>query len=121
MTSGKIMFLKMKRPLWKLNRKSSAKKDGNYNVKQSKIAIGSGGIIGKGLLKGTQTRYDFVPEQRTDFIFCTIGEGRDLWGVWCYWEFGFLLLMRIVAIAERQRSVFSRCQAHGVRVFSPCC
>ena len=50
------------------------KKAGNYNVKQSKIAIGSGGFFGKGLLKGTQTRYDFVPEQRTDFIFCTIGE-----------------------------------------------
>jgi rod shape determining protein RodA len=51
------------------------KKDTDYNVKQSKIAIGSGGLTGKGLLKGTQTRYDFVPEQRTDFIFCTIGEG----------------------------------------------
>ncbi|HYK57125.1 MAG TPA: rod shape-determining protein RodA, partial [Flavisolibacter sp.] len=51
------------------------KKDVDYNVKQSKIAIGSGGVSGKGLLKGTQTRYDFVPEQRTDFIFCTIGEG----------------------------------------------
>ena len=55
------------------------KDDGDYNVKQSKIAIGSGGLTGKGLLKGTQTRYSFVPEQRTDFIFCTIGEVLALW------------------------------------------
>ncbi|RYF82814.1 MAG: rod shape-determining protein RodA, partial [Chitinophagaceae bacterium] len=51
------------------------KKDTDYNVRQSKIAIGSGGFIGRGFMKGTQTRFDFVPEQRTDFIFCTIGEG----------------------------------------------
>ena len=60
-----------------IEEKSIGKKkdNGDYNVKQSKIAISNGGLIGKGLLKGTQTRYDFVPEQRTDFIFCTIGEG----------------------------------------------
>lgn len=51
------------------------RKDADYNVRQSKIAIGSGGFLGRGFLKGTQTRFDFVPEQRTDFIFCTIGEG----------------------------------------------
>ncbi|MDP4150989.1 MAG: rod shape-determining protein RodA [Bacteroidota bacterium] len=86
----------------------------NYNVKQSKIAIGSGGLIGKGLLKGTQTRFDFVPEQRTDFIFCTIGEGFGFVGSMLFLGIYMLLLMRIVAVAERQRSVFSRCYAYGV-------
>jgi rod shape determining protein RodA len=90
------------------------KKDGDYNVKQSKIAIGSGGIIGKGLLKGTQTRYDFVPEQRTDFIFCTIGEGFGFTGSAIFLGIYLLLLLRIVTVAERQRSVFSRCYAYGV-------
>lgn len=92
------------------------KKDdgGDYNVKQSKIAIGSGGFAGKGLLKGTQTRYDFVPEQRTDFIFCTIGEGFGFVGSFILMAVYFLLLMRIITIAERQRSVFSRAYAYGV-------
>lgn len=90
------------------------KKDNNYNVKQSKIAIGSGGLIGKGLLKGTQTRYDFVPEQKTDFIFCTIGEGFGFIGSILFLGIYTLLLMRIVSVAERQRSVFSRCYAYGV-------
>jgi rod shape determining protein RodA len=97
--------------------KNSAKKSANntnYNVKQSKIAIGSGGLIGKGLLKGTQTRYDFVPEQRTDFIFCTIGEGFGFIGSMVFLGIYVLLLMRIVSVAERQRSVFSRCYAYGV-------
>ena len=90
------------------------KKDVDYNVKQSKIAIGSGGVTGKGLLKGTQTRYDFVPEQRTDFIFCTIGEGFGFVGTTVLLSIYLLLLFRIVAVAERQRSVFSRCYAYGV-------
>lgn len=92
------------------------KKDdgGDYNVKQSKIAIGSGGFAGKGLLKGTQTRYDFVPEQRTDFIFCTIGEGFGFIGSFILMAIYFLLLMRIITVAERQRSVFSRAYAYGV-------
>ncbi|MGZ3840088.1 MAG: rod shape-determining protein RodA [Flavisolibacter sp.] len=90
------------------------KKDVDYNVKQSKIAIGSGGFTGKGLLKGTQTRYDFVPEQRTDFIFCTIGEGFGFIGTTVMLGIYMLLLFRIVTIAERQRSVFSRCYAYGV-------
>lgn len=85
-----------------------------YNVKQSKIAIGSGGLIGKGLLKGTQTRNGFVPEQRTDFIFCTIGEGFGFVGSFVLLGIYLLLLMRIVTVAERQRSVFSRCYAYGV-------
>ncbi len=85
-----------------------------YNVKQSKIAIGSGGFFGKGLLKGTQTRYDFVPEQRTDFIFCTIGEGFGFFGSMIFLSIYLLLLLRIVTIAERQRSVFSRAYSYGV-------
>lgn len=93
---------------------AKSKDDGDYNVKQSKIAIGSGGLSGKGLLKGTQTRYDFVPEQRTDFIFCTIGEGFGFLGSFALLGIYFLLLMRIITIAERQRSVFSRCYAYGV-------
>jgi rod shape determining protein RodA len=94
--------------------KKVGKKDVDYNVKQSKIAIGSGGFTGKGLLKGTQTRYDFVPEQRTDFIFCTIGEGFGFIGTTVLLAIYLLLLFRIVTIAERQRSVFSRCYAYGV-------
>ncbi|HLK29674.1 MAG TPA: rod shape-determining protein RodA [Puia sp.] len=90
------------------------KKDNNYNVKQSKIAIGSGSVLGKGLLKGTQTRYEFVPEQSTDFIFCTIGEGFGFVGSVIFLGIYLLLLLRIVAIAERQRSTFSRCYAYGV-------
>jgi rod shape determining protein RodA len=90
------------------------KDETDYNVKQSKIAIGSGGVTGKGLLKGTQTRYDFVPEQRTDFIFCTIGEGFGFIGTTVLLCIYLLLLFRIVTIAERQRSVFSRCYAYGV-------
>jgi rod shape determining protein RodA len=86
----------------------------DYNVKQSKIAIGSGGLLGKGLLKGTQTRYGFVPEQRTDFIFDTIGEGFGFAGSFVLLAIYLLLLFRIVAVAERQRSVFSRCYAYGV-------
>jgi rod shape determining protein RodA len=95
-------------------RSAGRKKDNNYNVKQSKIAIGSGGLIGKGLLKGTQTRYDFVPEQKTDFIFCTVGEGFGFVGSILFLGIYVVLLMRIVTIAERQRSVFSRCYAYGV-------
>ncbi len=86
----------------------------DYNVKQSKIAIGSGGLVGKGLLKGTQTRYGFVPEQRTDFIFDTIGEGFGFIGSFILLGIYLVLLFRIIAIAERQRSVFSRCYAYGV-------
>lgn len=95
---------------------SDGKKEGvnDYNVKQSKIAIGSGGVLGKGLLNGTQTRYDFVPEQRTDFIFCTIGEGFGFVGTTLLLVIYLILLFRIVTLAERQRSVFSRCYAYGV-------
>ena len=97
-----------------LKKMEEKKKAQSYNVIQSKIAIGSGGLTGKGLLKGTQTRYDFVPEQRTDFIFCTIGEGFGFIGSFLLMGLYFILLMRIITIAERQRSVFSRCYAYGV-------
>ncbi|MBX3239724.1 MAG: rod shape-determining protein RodA [Chitinophagaceae bacterium] len=98
-----------------IEKNTVSKKTGdNYNVRQSKIAIGSGGLTGKGLLKGTQTRYAFVPEQRTDFIFCTIGEGFGFVGSVIFILLYLSLLMRIVTIAERQRSVFSRCYAYGV-------
>ena len=95
---------------------ATKKKDdvSSYNVKQSKIAIGSGEFWGKGLLKGTQTRYDFVPEQRTDFIFCTVGEGFGFTGSIILLGLYLVLLFRIVTVAERQRSTFSRCYAYGV-------
>jgi rod shape determining protein RodA len=66
------------------------------------------------LLKGTQTRFDFVPEQRTDFIFCTIGEGFGFIGSLVLLGLYLVLLFRIITVAERQRSVFSRCYAYGV-------
>lgn len=91
-----------------------SKKDLGYNVRQSKIAIGSGRVFGKGLLKATQTRYDFVPEQRTDFIFCTVGEGFGFTGSLVLLILYIVLLFRIVTVAERQRSTFSRCYAYGV-------
>lgn len=93
---------------------ASKRKDADYNVRQSKIAIGSGGFLGRGFLKGTQTRFDFVPEQRTDFIFCTIGEGFGFAGSIVFLGLYLFLLLRIINIAERQRSVFSRCYAYGV-------
>lgn len=95
-------------------RHQKASQSTDYNVKQSKIAIGSGGLIGKGYLKGTQTRYDFVPEQSTDFIFCTIGEDFGFVGCVVLLGLYLLLLWHIVTIAERQRSVFSRVYAYGV-------
>ncbi len=95
-------------------KRGSTQNQSEYNVIQSKIAIGSGGLLGKGYLKGTQTRYDFVPEQRTDFIFCTIGEGFGFVGSVVFLSLYALLLIRIVIIAERQRSTFSRVYAYGV-------
>jgi rod shape determining protein RodA len=85
-----------------------------YNTRQSMIAIGSGGIWGKGYLKGTQTRFDFVPEQSTDFIFCTIGEDFGFVGSILFIGLYVALLFRIIFIAERQRSTFSRVYAYGV-------
>ena len=85
-----------------------------YNVHQSKIAIGSGGIIGKGFLKGTQTKYNFVPEQSTDFIFCTVGEEWGFLGTTVVIILFLTLLIRLIYLAERQRSSFSRIYGYGV-------
>lgn len=90
------------------------RKKTGYNVRQAKIAIGSGGLLGKGYLQGTQTKFDFVPEQSTDFIFCTVGE-----------EFGFVgsltvvglfigLMLRLIYLADRQKSRFARVYGYGV-------
>ena len=85
-----------------------------YNVNQSKIAIGSGGFKGMGFLKGTQTKLDFVPEQSTDFIFCTVGEEWGFVGTSLVIIIFTLLLLRIIFIAERQRSSFSRIYGYCV-------
>jgi len=85
-----------------------------YNVNQSKIAIGSGGFLGKGFLNGTQTKLKYVPEQDTDFIFCTVGEEHGFWGSTLVLVIYWLLLMRILRIAERQRESFNRIYAYCV-------
>jgi rod shape determining protein RodA len=94
--------------------KRSDPKGAGYNVNQSLIAIGSGGLTGKGFLQGTQTKYDFVPEQSTDFIFCTVGEEWGFAGTAFVLILFTLLLYRIVFIAERQRSTYTRIYAYGV-------
>ncbi len=85
-----------------------------YNVNQSKIAIGSGGFSGKGFLNGTQTKFNFVPEQTTDFIFCTVGEEWGFRGTFLILGIFTLLLLRLVFLAERQRSTFSRVYGYSV-------
>lgn len=85
-----------------------------WNVRQSKIAIGSGGFSGKGFLKGTQTKYDYVPEQSTDFIFCTVGEEWGFLGSVVVIGLFLILLARLVIMAERQRSSFSRIYGYCV-------
>ena len=85
-----------------------------YNVHQSKIAIGSGGIIGKGFLNGTITKADFVPEQETDFIFCTVGEAWGFFGSTVLIAAYIGLLFRLVRLAERQYSKFSRFYGYSV-------
>jgi rod shape determining protein RodA len=82
-------------------------------VHQSLIAIGSGGVIGKGYLKGTQTKFRFVPEQTTDFIFCTIGEEWGFAGSFLVIMLYVVLMYRIVRMAERQKFEFNRFYAYG--------
>lgn len=85
-----------------------------WNVTQSKIAIGSGGLTGKGFLKGTQTKFDFVPEQSTDFIFCTIGEEHGWLGSLFTMTLFIGLMLRVIYIAERQRNRFARVYGYSV-------
>jgi rod shape determining protein RodA len=85
-----------------------------WNVTQSKIAIGSGGFLGKGFLKGTQTKFDFVPEQSTDFIFCTIGEEQGWIGSLFVIALFMALLLRITFLAERQKNRFARAYGYSV-------
>jgi len=85
-----------------------------YNVNQSKIAIGSGGLTGKGFLNGTQTKLRYVPEQHTDFIFCTVGEEEGFVGSVIVLAAFLALILRLIFIAERQRSVFGRVYAYCV-------
>ncbi|MCG8579595.1 MAG: rod shape-determining protein RodA [Bacteroidales bacterium] len=85
-----------------------------YNVNQSKIAIGSGGLTGKGYLQGTQTKFDFVPEQSTDFIYCTVGEEWGFVGSTAVVLLFLSLLLRLIFLAEKQHSTFSRVYGYGV-------
>jgi len=85
-----------------------------YNVNQSLIAIGSGGLAGKGYMQGTQTKYDFVPEQSTDFIFCTIGEEWGFMGSLFLIGLFMAILLRILYLCGRQRSNFARIYGYGV-------
>jgi rod shape determining protein RodA len=89
-------------------------KGAGYNVNQSLIAIGSGRFFGKGFLQGTQTKYNFVPEQSTDFIFCTVGEEWGFLGSAVLLILYLSLFIRIILMAERQRSRFSRYYGYGV-------
>ncbi len=87
-----------------------------YNVNQSIIAIGSGGPAGKGYLQGTQTKFKFVPEQSTDFIFCTVGEEWGFFGTSIVLFLFLILMIRIIILAERQKSKFSRVYGYSVAV-----
>lgn len=91
-----------------------------YNVNQSIIAIGSGGLSGKGFLQGTQTKFEFVPEQSTDFIFCTVGEEWGFLGTSLIIILFTVLLFRILFLAERQRSEFGRIFGYSVFVIFLC-
>jgi rod shape determining protein RodA len=85
-----------------------------YNLNQSKIAIGSGGFFGKGWLHGTQTRYDFVPELSTDFIFCVIGEEFGFFGVFVLISIFVMLLIKLLNLAERQNNTFNRVYMYSI-------
>lgn len=118
MQSVEVIFSKLpqhhqKRILVMLNPDSDPMGYG-WNVTQSKIAIGSGGFAGKGFLNGTQTKFDFVPEQSTDFIFCTIGEEHGWLGSLLVVGLFSALLIRLLFIAERQKSRFARAYGYSV-------
>ena len=86
----------------------------DYNVNQAKIAIGSGGWIGKGFLQGTQIKYGFVPEKHTDFIFCTVGEEEGFWGAAGVLVLFLVLILRLIHLAERQPFAFGRIYGYCV-------
>ena len=88
--------------------------DADYNIRHAKAAIGSGGWIGKGWMNGPMTAYSFVPEQETDFIFCTVGEEWGFLGTFTVVILFTFLILRVVFIAERQRSKYTRVYAYGV-------
>lgn len=96
-----------------LNLKQDTRNMG-YNLEQSRIAIGAGQFIGRGFMKGTQTKMGFVPEQHTDFIFCTIGEEWGFVGILVFFALYFGLLFRIITLAERQSTAFGRVLGYGV-------
>ena len=83
-------------------------KDAGYNVNQSKIAIGSGGLTGKGFLNGTQTKLKYVPEQDTDFIFCTVGEEMGFIGSSAILILFMVFILRLLHLAEKQSHAFGR-------------
>jgi rod shape determining protein RodA len=89
-------------------------KNAGYNTYQSKVAIGSGGFLGKGFLQGTQTKLNFVPEQSTDFIFCTIGEEWGFVGCCATILLYLILLLRLIILSERQKTPFSRIYGYCV-------
>ena len=89
-------------------------RDASYNVNQSKIAIGSGGLRGKGFMNGTQTKLDYVPEQDTDFIFCTVGEEEGFLGASAVLLLFLALILRLVVLAERQPTTFGRVFGYSV-------
>lgn len=94
--------------------KTSDPQGADYNLNQSKIAIGSGGLFGKGYLKGTQTKLDFVPEQSTDFIFCGIGEEWGFMGTIAVFALFGALVLRILSMAEKQQDLFVRYYGYGI-------
>jgi rod shape determining protein RodA len=102
-----------KRVMVLVNPEIDKKKEG-YQINQSKVAIGSGGFFGQGFLQGTQTKFDFVPEQSTDFIFCTIGEEHGWFGSTVLIILYVLFLIRIINLAERQKDNFARIYGYCV-------
>lgn len=97
-----------------VSNEKTIKKPDDYNVRQSKIAIGSGGFWGRGFLQGTQTKGKYVPEQHTDFIFTSLGEAFGFVGCFIFLAIYLFFLLHIITIAERQRSTFSRVYAYCV-------
>ncbi len=113
MVFSQLMPHQQKRIKVALNIVEDLRGDG-YNVNQSKIAIGSGGATGKGFLKGTQTKLKYVPEQHTDFIFCTIGEEEGFLGTSAVIALFLILILRIIWLAERQPTAFARVYSYCV-------